>query len=398
MTTDFDVLIVGGGVGGAALALALGHAYPLRILLAERRPGPGNANRGDSLLPAVTAHFAAWGALDRLAAAGARPLSTIQVYDDAGAGLLFEGPLVPPGSPAPYLVLPHPQIERVLLDAARATGRVEVRYRNRAEGLLEEDGRVHGAILAGDDGAAQEVTASLVVGADGASSKLRAALSIPLDCTPYDHGYFIVDVDRPPGYEDAMRIELCAEGGILVVPQGDDRVGLGVLVRSGEERLFRTGTIADKLAAIGRRTRLLKERRAFPGAHLYQVWRGHAPRYVARGAALLGDAVHVTNPTAGQGMTMAIEDAAALARHVGPALAAGEGRERRVECLAAYERERRSANEGLIRWSHWLSRLYAFDGPIADTLRRKVLRLGATHLGRLVQRTVWSRLATRRAA
>ena len=396
MTADFDVLIVGGGVGGAALALALGHAYPLRILLTERRPGPGNANRGDSLLPAVTAHLSAWGALDRLREAGARPLSTIQVYDDAGARLLLQAPLVPPGSPAPYLVLPHPKIEGVLLAAARATGRVEVRYRSRAEHLLEEDGQVRGARLVDEEGgAAREVTASLVVGADGASSKLRAALGIPLDCAPYDHSFFIVDVDRPSGYEDAMRIELCAAGGILVVPQGADRVGLGVLVRGDEEKLFRTGAIEDKLAAIGRRTRLLAGRQAFPGAHLYKLWRGHAPRYVARGAALLGDAVHVTNPTAGQGMTMAIEDAAALARHVGPALAAGEGRRRLGECLAAYERERHPANAALIRWSHWMSRLYAFDGKIADALRRRAFGLGATPLGGLAQRAIWSRVATR---
>ena len=394
MTDDFDVLVVGGGVGGAALALALAHAHPLRILLVERRSGPGNVNRGDSLLPAVTAHLSAWGALDRIEEAGARRLSTMQVYDDGGERLLFQAPLAPLGSSAPYLVLPHPDIERALLDAARATGRVEVRYRSRAERFVEERGRVRGARLVEEAGATREVTAKLVVGADGASSTLRAALRIPLHCVPYDHGFFIVEVDRPPGYEDAMRVELCAEGGILVVPQGADRVGLGVLVRGDQEPLFRAGTIEDKLAAIGRRTRLLQRRRAFPGAHLYKVWRGHAPRYVARGAALLGDSVHVTNPTAGQGMTMLIEDAAALARHVGPALAGGD--ERRVEaCLAAYERERRPANEALIRWSHWMSRAYSFDGEVAHGLRRRVLGLGATPFGQLVQRGIWSRVATR---
>jgi 2-polyprenyl-6-methoxyphenol hydroxylase-like FAD-dependent oxidoreductase len=317
------------------------------------------------------------------------------VYDAAGAGLLFQAPLAAPGSAAPYLVLPHPSIERALIDAARATGRVEVRYRCRAARLVDESGRVRGAHLVEDDGATREIATSLVVGADGASSTLRAALGIPLDRAPYDHGFFIVDVDRPPGYEDAMRIELCAAGGILVVPQGADRVGLGVLVRRGEEQLFRAGAIEDKLAAIGRRTRLLAGRRAFPGAHLYQVWRGHAPRYAARGAALLGDSVHVTNPTAGQGMTMSVEDAAALARHVGPALAGGEGERRLDACLEAYERERRPKNDSLIRWSHWMSLLYACDGEIADALRKRTLGLGATRLGQLVQRGIWSRVATR---
>lgn len=390
---DCDVLIVGGGVGGAALALALGHAYPLRVLLIERRSGPGNVNRGDSLLPAVTSQLQAWGALDRFVAAGARPVRKMQVYDDARAGLLFEAPLAPPGS-APYLVLPHPRIERTLLDAAVATGKVEVRYSCRAERVLEERGRLRGLRVA-QDGRAQDVTASLVVGADGSSSMLRGALGIALDAVPYDHGFFIIDVDRPDGYEDAMRIELCAEGGILVVPQDEGRVGLGVLVRPREEKLFRAGTIEDKLAAIGRRTRLLAGRSAFPGSHLYKVWKGHASRYVARGAALIGDAVHVTNPTAGQGMTMAIEDAAALARHVGPALAAGGHPAQLDAALSAYERERHPLNDALIRWSHWMSCGYAFDGRLATALRRKVFALGATRLGQRVQRGMWDRMATR---
>ena len=49
--TGHDVLIVGAGVGGAALALALGRTCGARVLLVDRRGGPGNINRGDSLLP-----------------------------------------------------------------------------------------------------------------------------------------------------------------------------------------------------------------------------------------------------------------------------------------------------------------------------------------------------------
>jgi 2-polyprenyl-6-methoxyphenol hydroxylase-like FAD-dependent oxidoreductase len=396
MASDCDVLIAGGGVGGAALALALAHGHRLRVLVIERRSGPGNVNRGDSLLPAVTAHLHRWGALERVREAGARPVAKMQVFDGASARMLFEAPLTAPSS-APYLVLPHPRIERALLDAAVATGRVEVRYGCRAERLLDDEGRVRGMRVVEQD-AARELSAALVVGADGSSSFVRDALGLELESLPYDHGFFIIDVDRPDHYEDAMRIELCAEGGILVVPQDDGRVGLGVLVRPNEEALFRAGALEDKLAAIGQRSRLLAGRRAFPGSHLYKVWRGHSSRYVARGAALIGDAVHVTNPTAGQGMTMAIEDAAALARHVGPIVAAGGQLGLLDRALATYERERHPRNEAAIRWSHWMSRGYAFEGRVASALRRQVFALGATPLGQHVQRRVWSRMATRSIA
>jgi 2-polyprenyl-6-methoxyphenol hydroxylase-like FAD-dependent oxidoreductase len=116
---------------------------------------------------------------------------------------------------------------------------------------------------------------------------------------------------------------------------------------------------------------------------------------VARGAALMGDAVHVTNPTVGQGMTMAIEDASALARHVGRAL---ERRQPLDPCLRAYQAERRPRNEALIRWSHWLSRLYALGAPLGDSLHRSIFRVGGSPLGRQVHRYLWTRMATRTAA
>jgi 2-polyprenyl-6-methoxyphenol hydroxylase-like FAD-dependent oxidoreductase len=355
-----DVIIVGGGVGGLAAALAFAR-HGLEVEVLERRSGPGNINRGDSLLPSVTAHLRRWGALDYLFAAGARRVERMQIFDRGHE--LLEGPLA-----GLYLVLPHPEIERALAACARDTGRVEVRYDARAN--------------------FHELRAPLIVGADGASSSVRNALAIPLPLRRYPHAFYIVDVDRPTGYADAMRVELHPDGGILMVPQRDGRVGLGVLVQERDFDLFRAGKAEEKLAAIERR--LGTSLTAHSGAHLYMLHRGHAPRYVDHGVALLGDAVHVTNPTAGQGMTMAIEDAAALARHAGPVLAAGGDLNR---ALLAYQAERRPKNAAQLRWSHWLSLAYASGGPLADELRRRVCRFGGSPLGQRIRQQLWTRLA-----
>jgi 2-polyprenyl-6-methoxyphenol hydroxylase-like FAD-dependent oxidoreductase len=394
-TDEYDVIIAGAGVGGAAFALALVKDYPLRVLLIERHAGPGKINRGDSLLPAVTAYLQAWGALERFRAAGARPLTKMQVFHHR-AGLVMETNLAGLGIRAPYLVLPHPEIERTFTEAAIATGRVEVRYSCRVNRLIEEDGRIVGVVLE-QGGEERSIRAALVVGADGSSSTVRTELGIPLRRVPYDHSYFGIEVARPATYEDAMRIELHPAGGILVVPNpSGDRVGLGVLVRRPEEELFRSGSLDDKLSAIRQRSSLFADCRAFPrGAHLYKLARAHAPRYTARGAVLLGDAAHVTNPTAGQGMTMAIEDAAALARWAGRALTEGRRGAALDPALRTYERERRPLNAALIRWSHWMSRFYALDGHGSDWLRRHFFALGNSPLGQWLQRIIWSRVASR---
>ncbi len=396
MNDEFDVVIVGAGVGGAAFALALSHAHPLRVLLVERHSGPGKINRGDSLLPAITAYLDAWQALDRIRAAGARALHRMQVFHHR-AGLLMETMLSDLGLRHPYLVLPHPDIERVLTEAACATGRVEVRYNCRATRLLEEAGRVSGVMLEDDKEPERAVRARLVVGADGGTSMVRTALGIPLPRRPYDHSYFGIEVARPADYEDAMRIELHPAGGILVVPHpSGERIGLGVLVRGREEELFRSAPVEEKMDAIRKRSRLFAGCQPFPrGAHLYKLSRAHAPRYAVRGAALLGDAIHVTNPTAGQGMTMAVEDGASLARHAGPVLSAGLSGTELDRALRAYERERKPANAAMIRWSHWMAGFYAMDGTLGDWMRRQVFALGGTAFGQVIQRRIWARVGAR---
>ena len=393
---EFDVVVVGAGVGGAAFALALAHEFPLRVLLIERHSGPGKINRGDSLLPAITAVLERWQALDRCRAAGARELPKMQVFHHR-AGLLMETPLDSLGLRHPYLVLPHPEIERALTESGVATGRVEVRYRCQVARLLEEADRVSGVVLKGLDGEDETIRARLVVGADGATSTVRAALGVRLPRRPYDHSYFGVEVERPADYEDAMRVDLHPAGGVLIVPHpGGKSVGLGVLVRQREEELFRCGSLEQKMDAIRRRSPLFADCRPFPhGSNLYKLARAHAPRYCERGVALLGDAVHITNPTAGQGMTMAVEDAAALARHVGPALSAGARGVALERPLRAYERERRPLNAALIRWSHVMASFYAMDGGIGDWLRHRLFALGGTSFGQMVQRQIWSRVASR---
>ena len=169
---EADVVVVGAGVGGAALALALAHAYPLRVLLVERHPGPGKINRGDSLLPAITAHLAAWGALDRCRAAGARTLTRMQVFHHR-AGLVMESSLDQLGLRHPYLVLPHQEIERVLVEAGRATGKVEARYSCRVTRLLETAGRVTGVAVEDPGGSERHVDERMGEEIDEALLELR---------------------------------------------------------------------------------------------------------------------------------------------------------------------------------------------------------------------------------
>lgn len=391
--THWDAVIVGAGVGGAACALALARNFDIRILLVERHRGPGNLNRGESLLPPVTALLSKWGALDKCRMAGAREVRQMQFFHHED-GLLLDVPLTLAGDSHPYLVLPHPEIERAIVQAAVETGRVEIRYATRLAGLITNAGRVIGARLSEPGGRECAVRTRVVIGADGANSAVRNGLGISYPRMLYNHSLFIIDVDRPEGHPDVLRTELHSSGGVLVVP-GVARLGLAAVIRRENEHEFRSGSLAQKYARIESRSPLLAGRHPSPiGTHLYKLWRGHAHQYWAPGAVLMGDAVHTINPVMAQGMTMAIEDAAALARHLGPALERHACEADLDGKAAAYEAERRPFNAAVIRNSHWASLLFALGGPVGGAAHRAFFKLANSALGRIAQRKIWESFAT----
>src|SRR5262249_28300657 len=210
-----------------------------------------------------------------------------------------------------------------------------------------------------------------------------AGIAMPM--RPYDHAYLGLEADRPSAYTNAMRVHFHADGGVLLMPR-PTRVGLGVLVEAGSAPRWLGLSDAELQRLLVARAPILEGMRLHrEGAQVYALARGHADRYVAGPLVILGDAAHVTNPTAGQGMAMALADAGLFADAVGPALAGARDLD---SALAEWQARQWSINQQLVRTSHLLALVYALRGPAWDRLKTGVVRTLGQAAGTWLARAV----------
>jgi 2-polyprenyl-6-methoxyphenol hydroxylase-like FAD-dependent oxidoreductase len=220
----YDLVIVGGGIGGSALATVMAEAGR-SVLLLEQSEVFEDRVRGEWIAPWGVAETQRLGLYDRLMAVGGHHVVRHVTYDEtldpaaADAAALPLG-MFTPGVPGP-LCLGHPLHCQTLFDGAEAAGATALR------GV-----RVTG-VSAGDPpgaryehaGQAFEARARLVVGADGRTSQVREAAGVQLHQDAPHHWFAGLLVEGADGWNAELQA-IGTEGdfGFLAFPQGGGRV------------------------------------------------------------------------------------------------------------------------------------------------------------------------------
>jgi 2-polyprenyl-6-methoxyphenol hydroxylase-like FAD-dependent oxidoreductase len=246
----------------------------------------------------------------------------------------------------------------LLVNAALATGNVHISRRAEVRRLLRKGERVCG-VCGVQSGHAFESRGRLVVGDDGGHSVVRQGLGIPLETRLFVFDFVAAAVcwpeQLPPDQvrlwlnPRALRTGIAAMAmiprpgrcGTLLVPLPHDRV---VALFAGPSDGF-----WNALAGLTTQAEFLRSQLRF-SEDFVRIRRpyGHAPRYVADGAAILGDAAHPVSPAGGQGANAAIWDALSLADVAHDALVAGDLSRK---SLARYEALRRPRNSGSVSFT-----------------------------------------------
>ena len=352
---DADVIVVGGAVGGGAVANAFGSAG-VSTLLIEKVAREVHSPRGDLLHPPTLALLDRWGVLAALHAEGALPMQQLAVSHHR-RGLIARFPItaVNDGPAGRTLSLPHDRIEAVLYDCATRWPSVRTRH-GLVTGLVRDDnGRVCG-VRHRPHGSTEETTlrSRVVVGCDGTQSLVRAELGIAAEPEPYDHEQIIIAGEGETELQAALHWYVDDIGALCVVsrPRGGFRILLTLPLGARGELLRRPDPALHEYV-VGRFPALARLRFRKAGAHLYRLARHVADRFWAPGAALVGDSAHATHPAGATGMSLAITDAARLAELLAPVLLReGSSTDEVDEALQGFDAERRPAAQAAVAANH----------------------------------------------
>jgi len=220
----YDLIVVGGGIGGSALATVMARAGK-SVLLLEQSLVYEDRVRGEWIAPWGVAEVQRLGLYDLLMSAGGHHITRHVTYDETVAPAVAEASPLPlnifkPGVPGP-LCLRHPVHCQTLFDAAGAAGAKALRGVNVIETVAGEYPRVTYEL----DGETVEAGARLLIGADGRTSQVREAAAIALHQDKPHHWFGGLLVDGAEGWDDELQA-IGTEGdfGFLAFPQGEGRV------------------------------------------------------------------------------------------------------------------------------------------------------------------------------
>jgi flavin-dependent dehydrogenase len=319
------IIIVGGGIAGASLAIALGHAGQT-VKLLDAQTFPRDKPCGEGLMPAGVS------ALRRLG------------VGDAGGGAAFYGVRYHVGSRVAVGRFPSSAehgncgrgqrrlaLDRCLFERAAATPGVIAQHGVAVEGPLVEDGKVIGVRLDGG-----EVRAPLVVAADGAHSRFRHRLGlnvpVPRSRVGARRHYRLPGRSAPPWVD----IFLGRSHEFYVTPLPGNEV-LGALLAEADAVQPPLETLFDRWRQEPPVLRELLDGAEPISPLLATPLAATARQGFAPGAVLLGDAAGFIDPITGGGMAQALVTAECLARFV-----VAHGAEHADAWLPRFERDRQA--------------------------------------------------------
>jgi 2-octaprenyl-6-methoxyphenol hydroxylase len=382
MTEKRDLVILGGGLVGMTLALAVARHGITSHVVDKARPEELTAEGADGRASAIST--ASWNLLGNIGLHAALeplgcPISAIAVTDGMKPGRIDFRPEPHEGTLGRMFA--NRDIRLALFEAARAEPAIA--WHSGVEPVARERGEHRVAVRLSDG---QELAGSLLIGAEGRQSPTRIEAGLSSAKWDYSHRAMVTAITHEQPHEGVAWEIFFPSGPLALLPLLDlpdgrhrsavvwtfaekDAKGVGAL----PDAVF-LGEMAARMEGIFGRIELAAPRMSYPlNFH-------HAGTIVAPRLALIGDAAHGMHPIAGQGLNLGLRDVGVLAEVLADGMRLGlEPGD--AQLLARYERWRSVDAVTVMATTDALVRLFGIPGRLPSAVRR--LGMGA------VQRSGW---------
>jgi 2-octaprenyl-6-methoxyphenol hydroxylase len=366
----FDIAIVGGGMVGASLAVALAP-LGLKIALVEAVP------HGDASQPSFDERTTALSngsrrILETLGVwPGVQPLATpirkIHVSDQGRFGFARID-AAEQGLAAMGYVVPNRALGSALWSRLEAQANVQVQCPAQVSGIQAGEHAVTLEITQGV--AAATLDTKLVVAADGVQSAVRSAFGVDAESRDYEQTAVITTV-LPQRFHDHVAYErFTGSGPLALLPLEGGRCTLVLTLSREMAESAMTWSDQEFLAEVQRRFgfrlgRFLKVGRRVP----YPLSLTRAARTSAGRCVIVGNAAQGLHPVAGMGFNLGLRDVASLAELIAerrhePGFDAGA-----AGLLAEYDAWRAADRGGVIAFTDGLVRMFASPSSVVQRLR-----------------------------
>ncbi|VVC74903.1 2-octaprenylphenol hydroxylase [Aquicella siphonis] len=358
--TTHDIVIMGGGMVGSALACMLAQKTSLSVAVLESAPRSQRwsaahyHHRVSAIAQSSRRIFQALNVWQGIHSKRVSPFRKIEVWDAAGKGeVTFDSKEI--AEPLLGYIIENILVQAELEEKARQSPRVDfispvnmetVSFHENHITLISRGGR--------------KFSARLAVAADGANSWLRGQAGIEIEKEAYHQQAIVAAVETALPHLQTARQVFLESGPLAFLPLREEKSS-SIVWSLGDDEAQRLLALdePDFISALGRAFDYrLGEVTAASKLHAFPLHRQHAAHYVKPRVALVGDAAHTIHPMAGQGVNMGLLDAASLADIIADAVSQhrdiGD-----LTTLRRYERWRKADNLVMLAGVDMLKRLFA---------------------------------------
>ncbi|GGD20195.1 FAD-dependent monooxygenase [Sinisalibacter lacisalsi] len=371
MKLDSDILIVGGGLNGPALALALGDAgFDVTVIDALKAGTRGEDEfdgRGYALALASQRLLKAIGVWDRVGD-NVTPLLEIRISDGkpgSGPGpfvLEFDNGELDEG-PMGYMVEDR-FLARALLEAMTAHPKVTL-----IDGALVTAQEVGPASVTLTLDSGKTLAGRMVVGCDGRRSGVAERAGIGRHGHDYGQTALVCAIEHEKPHHGVAHQFFMPPGPLAILPLPGNQCSIVWTESHAEAARIHALDDAGYLEELRPRFGdFLGEIRLAGRRFTYPLNLTVADAFVADRVALVGDAAHGMHPIAGQGLNAGLKDVGALAEVLTLAKRRGEDYGR-IDVLERYQQWRRFDVTSMVTATETVNRLFSNDNPILRTVR-----------------------------